>query len=597
MTISEIQEQWQQKWPGALACWSRYVKLSAPHWCLNSADETREGLSGSFAMIRLVDHAVVISLPQILQNRIENYATEILAHEIGHHVFCPADLLDNARLLARTRRGLPTRETFAPMIANLYADLLINDRLQRLAGLKMSEIYQILQYDESENKEQENRLWTLYLRIYEVLWSLPKNQLARGKIDEALDADGVLGARLVRSYAHDWLRGAGRFAMLCLPYLLEDTPQFGKKMRVWFDTTSAGKGGVPDGLIEIEADEIEGAIHPAFDPEISGIKNSEDRKRGESTGVLAAPGQREPFEYGEILRALGIEISDHDVAVKYYRERARPHLIRFPEKAAPQSTEPQIEGLEEWNLGSPLENIDWLSTTIFSPRIVPGLTTMQRIWGEVEGNRPQTTPLDLYLGVDCSGSMLDPQRELSHPVLAGAIVCLSALRAGARVKVVLSGEPGSSISTDGFTRDETEVLRVLTGYLGSGYAFGIHRLAETFSETAERPTHILIVTDADIFLMLEQQAASDFQYNVKTGHGWQIAKECFDKARGGGTYVLHMDETRSAAEMARMKSDGWNVHCILDWPDIVAFARAFVKENYETSATKNPSFHVHHSWL
>ena len=57
---------------------------------------------------------------------------------------------------------------------------------------------------------------------------------------------------------------------------------------------------------------------------------------------------------------------------------------------------------------------------------------------------------------------------------------LSALRAGARVKVVLSGEPGQSVSTEGFVRDPEICLRTLTNYLGTGYAFGIHRLAETF---------------------------------------------------------------------------------------------------------------------
>ena len=591
--LENLQARWQGQWPAALACWSRYVKLSEPHWCVNADDEKREGLTESFAMIRLVDHAVVISLPQVQQNKLEDFAVEILAHEIGHHVFCPADLSDNARLLARTRRGLPTREKFAPMIANLYADLLINDRLQRANNLRMAEIYQILQSDDGEKKEKEDRLWTLYLRIYEVLWSLPKNHLARGKIDAALDGDAVLGARLVRSYANDWLRGAGRFAMLCLPYLLDDTPNFGKKIRMWFDATEAGKGGVPDGLIEIDADEIEGAIHPSLDPELSGIRpnaiDNASTPRGESTGQHAPQGRRDPFEYGEILKALGIEISDHDIAVKYYRERARPHLIRFPEKRAPQSVEPQAEGLEEWDLGSSLENIDWLQSTIYSPRVVPGLTTLQRIWNEVPDDVPQTTPLDLYLGVDCSGSMSNPQRELSHPVLAGAIVCLSALRAGGRVKVVLSGEPGSSISTDGFTRDENEVLRVLTGYLGSGYAFGIHRLAETFLKETERPAHLLIVTDSDIFLMLEQEASTDYSgtakgEETKTGRGWQVAKECCDKARGGGTYVLHMDAAQNNDKIARMKTDGWNVHCILDWPDIIAFARAFVRENYEVKS-------------
>ena len=45
-------------------------------------------------------------------------------------------------------------------------------------------------------------------------------------------------------------------------------------------------------------------------------------------------------------------------------------------------------------------------------------------------------PLDLDLYVDCSGSMPNPQVNVSYLTLAGAIVALSALRAGARVGTI-----------------------------------------------------------------------------------------------------------------------------------------------------------------
>jgi hypothetical protein len=593
--LDTLKESWQSQWPRALACWSHYVKLSEPRWCLTAGDAQREGLTDSFAMIRLHDHAIVVALRQIQTSKLENFAVEILAHEIGHHVYCPADLLDNARLLARTRRGLPTRETSAPMIANLYADLLINDRLQRTANLNMFGVYEIMEGENRQsNQQNSSRLWTLYLRIYEVLWSLPKNQLASGKIDEQLDADAVLGARVIRSYAQDWLGGAGRFAMLCLPYLIEDRENTLAQINAWLDAMKAGadpSGGVPDGLTEIDADEIAGAIHPAFDPKISGIKaEAMNSKPGEGVGRGSTEkdmSHREPLEYGEILKALGVNLSDHEIAVKYYRERARPHLIRFPQKPAPQSMEPQAEGLEEWTLGSSLESIDWLHSTVYSPHIIPGLTTLRRIWSDVPGGQPEATPLDLYIGIDCSGSMIDPRRELSYPVLAGAIVALSALRVGAKVKVVLSGEPGNSIATDGFIRDENTILKTLTDYLGSGYAFGIHRLEETFTEVPTRPVHVLVITDHDIFLMLEQEGTTGTYNSPQTGRGWNVARECLALAGGGGTYVLHMDAESETAGIARMQNDGWNVHCIRDWPDIIAFARAFVRENYEVLNLQN----------
>jgi hypothetical protein len=72
---------------------------------------------------------------------------------------------------------------------------------------------------------------------------------------------------------------------------------------------------------------------------------------------------------------------------------------------------------------------------------------------------------------------------------------------------------------------------VLTSYLGTGYAFGILRLEQTFidGEVAERPCHILVVTDADIFHMLGE---------VKGG--WKIAGVAAERAGGGATIVLDL---------------------------------------------------------
>ena len=57
-----LKEKWLALWPDAIETWSKYLKLSDPHFCLTKEEETKEYLSSSFAMIRLDDHAVVISL-------------------------------------------------------------------------------------------------------------------------------------------------------------------------------------------------------------------------------------------------------------------------------------------------------------------------------------------------------------------------------------------------------------------------------------------------------------------------------------------------------------------------------------------------------
>lgn len=580
-TLEAIRDEWLGAWPEALAIWSHYVQLHEPAWCVTPQEENRNHLSGSFAMIRLVDHSIVISLRQVQELRLERFAREVLAHEIGHHVYCPADLTDNARLLARIRYGLPGLESYAPMISNLYSDLLINDRLQRSAELDMAGVYLQL------GSQSDSRLWTLYMRIYECLWNLPQGKLAPGKIDARLNIDAQLGARVIRSYSQDWLGGAGRFAVLCLPYLTEDheKQRFHVFVR-WCDTRDAGRDGYPEGLVEIDDAEINGAIHPAEDPDLSGIDDldgaSEQAVPGELSGRKTAKNYRQPFEYAEVIKAAGVNLDEREITARYYRELAIPHLVPFPTKRQPRSAELLPEGLETWEVGSPLEQIDWLGSLMASPVVVPGVTTRQRLYGDTPDADPKLCPFDLYVGIDCSGSMGDPARHLSYPVLAGAIVALSALRAGSKVKIALSGEPGRTISTDGFVREQKTILRTLVSYLGTGYAFGIHRLAETFTadRSSDKPVHILIVSDNDIFQMLNQSGSGRI--------GWDVARESFERCGGGGTFVLQITEAMLSSSwgqptkeyLDRLRQMGWNVSLVDSLEQLVAFARQFSRMNF-----------------
>src|SRR5689334_359844 len=138
--------------------------------CLTDDEARHEGLTGSFAMIRLQDQSIVVSLREVVACGVERLPVEVLAHEIGHHVLAPATLTDHARVIARMRWALPTVEQHAPMVANLYTDLLINDRLQRSAGLSLAEVYRKL----AARFGERGAVWTLYMRMYEILWSVPR---------------------------------------------------------------------------------------------------------------------------------------------------------------------------------------------------------------------------------------------------------------------------------------------------------------------------------------------------------------------------------------------------------------------------------------
>lgn len=572
MSAEALLEPWRAAWPEALALWSRVLRLSEPRWCLSADQEQAEGLSSSFAMIRLTDHAVVISLRQIDAMKLQKYALEVLAHEIGHHIYAPGDLSDQAMLLVRLRAALSDLAPQAPLIANLYTDLLINDRLQRTSKLQLSEVYLAMRTPESST------LWSFYMRIYEQLWGLPRGQLAPPPkaLTKQFEHDAHLGARLIRVYARDWLSGASGFGALCYPYLRDDAAKSRTIFVPFLDAMGGGDGDtIPGGLTSIDPGELEG-LHPAADPRVNGLPEGAIEAEGQaSSGDKPPPPFRPPGDFRDLLRSLGVKLSDEEIICRYYRELAIPYLIPFPERRSRVAKEPMPESLDSWGIGDPLEDLDWFESTIRSPFIVPGYTTVRRLYGITEGASPEKDPVDLYLGVDCSGSMRNPAYNISYPVVAGAIIALSALRAGAKVKVVLSGEPGRHTSTPGFVRDEDTVLRTLTAYLGTGYTFGIPRLLETFDkEKAEHPAHILIVTDSDIYMMLNGKDGA-----VGTFTGWDVARTALTRAAGGGTMVLH--GSGEHADAKRLRGDGWDVQMVAQQEDLVRFAGHFASKLYE----------------
>jgi len=570
--LEALRIAWEARWEEALAAWSKVTRLAPPRWCMTAEDEVREGLVDTFAKIRLDDHVVVLSARQLHEQHLGVFPLEIMAHEIGHHVFCPGDLTDAGRVMARVRRGLPGKPQHAPMVANLYEDLLINDRLQRSAGLDLAGVWRTL-----AGSGAGSRLWALYTSIYEHLWSLPRGDLSRVRTDERTDLDAVLGARLVRVYARDWLRGAGRFAALLLPYL-EDGDADGV-LGAFMDMRGSSTGTIPDGLVGIDEDEDD-AVHPAFDPELSGVDGRPDaRTRNDGRRTLAR--HRDLGEYGALLGALGVNADATDVAARYYRERALPHLVRFPTRPSPTAIEPLPEGLDRWDAGSPLERIDWVESIVRSPHVVPGVTTVERVYGDSPGREPRRAPVDLYVGIDCSGSMPAPRVLTSYPALAGTIVSLSALRVGARVKVVLSGEPkGQTYAMPHFVRDERTILDVLTRYLGTGIGFGVHRLADTFDGRTprDRAVHILLLSDHDLFPLLDHEEGGET--------GWDVARRALHAARGGGTVVLNMVRGPDHTGMQRLETDGWRVHCVSGWEQLVDFAREFSRRVYTEEGRK-----------
>lgn len=535
---------WESKWNEALKLWSEYVKLSPAKFLFTEMEEQKEGLTTSFAAIRLKDHRVLLSVNKIKSFQLEDFALEILGHEIGHHVYCPGDLVDQAKLVYIASLAMPRLNHLTPMVVNIYEDLFINDHLKRQNHLRMEEVYLKI-------GKQNDPFWNFYMRTYELLWALPSGTLTEGKLCDQIQSDAALVSRMIRNFPNDWTKGMFDFASICFPYFFEQNQtSYSIHIQSLLDTLDAGKGMTPPpGITEVD---IPSELFPK--ETITGTKKN-----------------LTPAEYSAICKSLGIEADVSEITYRFYKDKSIPYLVPFPELRNPGAKEEILEGNDLWDPGSPLEKINWLESTIKSPVVIPGYTTVEDVYGETISTEIQTNPIDLDLFVDCSGSMPNPQTDLSYLTLAGSIIALSALKTGSAVRVTLWSGEKEFLTTNGFIRNEKEILKVLTGYFGGGTCFPLELLEEEYKVEPKRKKHILVISDDGIDTMFTQNYPRDPR---------QIVSQALKNAQGGGSMVLQLYQPNQNPVVNELQQNGWDIYPIQNWNDLIQFSKHFVKRNY-----------------
>ncbi|MCB7136320.1 hypothetical protein [Cellulosimicrobium marinum] len=607
-----VRERWHAAWPDALAAWGRFTRLGAP--TLHGPGTAPRDV-GSFAWFSTTRVSVHVDLAEVVDLGIEDHAVAVLAHEVGHHVLSPGDLTTSALLVARARAGLVDQDHIAPLTANLWSDLLINDRLQRRAGIDMAGLWRALGPGTSV-------VMQTVLRADEILWGLPRGDLTSGDIAVA-EREATLVARLVRAYADDPVGGAAGFAALLRTLLASDVgadatsadarrrarPARGdrgarrrhlQRRRSSLPQVVCGQdelpGSVPGGLAT-DPRAVEPVRHPALDPRVVGDLGADGTDDADvrtvdaaatGAGASDATGQTlAPADYDATLRLLGLTSDAAASARRWYREHAAPLLVPFPVRTERRAVEPLLGAHEPWDVGDDLGDVDWTGTLLRSPVVVPGHTTVRRSVEDDTGDEPDEIPVDLDLYLDSSGSMPDPTRRVAPVALAGAVLALSALRAGARVQATTWSGPDQIAGTDGFTRDEDAVLDAVVAHFGGSTSFPLPLLERTHlgdprtgaGPTRTRACHVAVVSDDGVETMFDD--AVRLRWGRRTDaepvplHE-SVAARAVVAAGGGGTLVL--DATDAHAERVRGFALGYRVHAVRTQDDLVAFARAFARE-------------------
>ena len=185
-------------WLDALDLWG--VDLHDPVFVADAGEST-------FAWFRFPSE-VTVDLALVERVGAEQHLSSILAHEIGHHVVAPSTRLDGFKVVQQMARALsaldewsgefrrrPSDPGEAHELANLWEDLLINTRVERLqrrravgAGRADDEpdliaLWRLLNGPGGD----ASPLWWVYCRTYELLWSLPPGTFCDVSPPDVLD--------------------------------------------------------------------------------------------------------------------------------------------------------------------------------------------------------------------------------------------------------------------------------------------------------------------------------------------------------------------------------------------------------------------------
>lgn len=646
---NEFIEKWNGSFQEACDLWSKFANLQTPIYITSKNEKIYREFKDAIALILLDSRRIVISYEQIKKMGMEEFSKEIIAHEVGHHMRYPSDLIHHGKLLGRMRRALLEFGDRSPRILNMFQDILINDKLQTEDGLNMSGIYEKMTENAAKNsptgKPEFDPLWQFYMRTFEILWD--KHGKLTPPVIPEVEFQAKTAADLIMNTGSDIIiNSAGKYAsivhkILSLPEQQEAEQkqgqgkgQKGQKGQKGEGQGGGGGGGfdpfddmsnpgtgdpgdpndkgadIPWGIDEIEDDEEDQIGHPEEDKVMDEVRKELEEKfgkkgKGQGEGEEESEGKgkakdsknskgqknkegngegqsRDPLTVEKILKDMGIKVDLDDVTAYAYIQKALPYLVKYPE-VKNYEYEKEFQGYEPWNIGDDITEIDMFRSLRDIPILIPGYNTYKKHYEtgnagrEIKGEGPPW--LDIY--VDCSGSMPNPQAELSHLALAGAIIALSALRVGAKVQATLWSGNQEYKTTGGFISDREKIMKVICGYIGGSTAFPLNILKDTYLnkewKESGKKAHILHISDDGIDTMLS---------NYGRTPGIEISKESLEAAGGGGTMALQLHNVKDKKDALNMRGlkelnqAGYDIYPVNDWSQLTAFARGFAEKTY-----------------
>ncbi len=175
------------------------------------------GISMASQDTYISNHTLSAHKPQLYA-----YLVEIMAHEMGHHLWTPKHSQRAVIINSFANKVLEDPQKSA-MAANLYEDMIINTRLLKEHDLRMVALYQAMNHGKTRH---DSKLWQLYMRAYEILWELKPGTLT-DPVAKSIETDARRLAGIIHTYGLDQgpkagvseLVGMRKFAKVIQPYL------------------------------------------------------------------------------------------------------------------------------------------------------------------------------------------------------------------------------------------------------------------------------------------------------------------------------------------------------------------------------------------
>ena len=441
----------------------------------------------------------------------------ITLHEISHYQIIPYDGLINAKLLNAAMKHMD--ENHAPIIVNLFADLIIDTKLHirypKLISWELKTTYKHI-LDTNINHISK---FSLYLfRVYELLLNI-KILDANTQVSNDLNLFASKTENIISTkFENDslWQSKVSKLALLLKPLLADTFNIVGSNSKKKKGYERKKLPGKQQKEMEIPEDIIDMMDNPLESKNVDKLKAENEDELTQKAEDFA---KDIPFsEFGSPANQAGL-ILDLNPLATWYRANAK-NLIEIKIYEEQKGEQLPIYP-ETWRLGDPIESLDITQTLLNSPIIIPNITTRKWVKTEDKMQLKEKEIPDLLIVLDSSGSMNwnYKSKRPSGTYHTALIAAFAALHYVARKPIKFSVINFSNRAdicdwTSNYKHAELTLLR----YQGGGTQLPLRAISKQ-CQKANQKVLIFIITDFGIY-------------------NWNASKKTFIKLLDQGHHVV-----------------------------------------------------------